>query len=61
SATLALGGIAVMAAAYIICHRSLIYLFHGAGIAYWCDLVLELPFLIYAIIYAYQECRKVAT
>ena len=60
SATLALGAIAVMAAAFIIGQRSLIYLFRGAGIAYWFDLVLELPFLFYAIIYAYKECRKVA-
>ena len=60
SATLALGGVAVMVAAYIICHRSLIYLLRGAGIAYWFDLVLELPFLFYAIIYAYRECRKAA-
>jgi high-affinity Fe2+/Pb2+ permease len=60
SATLALGSIAVMVAAFIICQRSLIYLFRGAGFAYWFDLVLELPFLFYAIIYAYRECRKVA-
>ncbi len=50
-----------MAAAFIIGQRSLIYLFRGAGIAYWFDLVLELPFLFYAIIYAYKECRKAAT
>jgi hypothetical protein len=60
SATLALGAIAVMVAAYIICHRSLIYLIRGASIEYWFDLVLELPFLFYAIIYAYRECRKAA-
>jgi hypothetical protein len=60
SATLALGAIAIMAAAVIIGQRSLIYLFRGAGFAYWFDLVLELPFLLYAIIYAYRECRKVA-
>ena len=60
SATLALGGIAVIVASYIICHRSLIYLFRGAGFVNWCDLVFVLPFLFYAIIYAYQECRKAA-
>jgi hypothetical protein len=60
SATLALGGIAVMVASYIICHRSLIYLFRGAGFVNWCDMVFELPFLFYAIIYAYRECRKAA-
>jgi hypothetical protein len=60
SATLALGGVAVMAAAFIIGQRSLIYLFRGAGFEYWFDLVLELPFLVYAIIYAYRECRKAA-
>ena len=60
SATLALGGIVVMIASFIICQRSLIYLFRGAGIAYWFDMVLELPFLFYAIIYAYRECRKAA-
>ena len=60
SATLALGGIAVIVAAYIICHRSMIYLIRGASIEYWFDLVLELPFLLYAIIYAYRECRKAA-
>jgi Na+/H+-dicarboxylate symporter len=59
SATLALGGIAVMAAAFIICQRSLIYLFRGDGFMYWFDLVLELPFLLYAVIYAYRESRKV--
>ena len=58
SATLALGGIAVMAAAFIICQRSLIYLFRGDGFSYWCDMLLELPFLFYAIAYAYWECRK---
>jgi len=60
SAILALGGIAVMAAAFIICQRSLIYLFRGAGFEYWLDMVLELPFLLYAIIYAYRESRKTA-
>jgi hypothetical protein len=60
SATLALGGIAVMAAACIIGQRSLIYLFRGASFAYWSDLVLVLPFLLYAIIYAYRECRRAA-
>ena len=60
SATLALGGIAVMAAAFIVGQRSLIYLFRGAGFEYWFDLVVELPFLLYAIIYAYRECRKAA-
>lgn len=60
SATFALGAIAVMAAACIIGQRSLIYLFRGAGFVYWFDLVLELPFLLYAIIYAYRECRKAA-
>jgi hypothetical protein len=58
SGTLVLGAIAVMAATFIICRRSLIYLFRGAGIAYWFDLVLELPFLLYVIIYAYRECKK---
>jgi hypothetical protein len=60
STTLALGGIAVMAAAFIICQRSLIYLFRGDGFEYWFDMVLELPFLLYAIIYAYRESRKAA-
>jgi hypothetical protein len=59
-ATLALGAILVIVAAFIICQRSLIYLFRGAGFEYWFDLVLELPFLLYAIIYAYRECRKAA-
>ena len=59
-ATLALGAILVMVAAFIIGQRSLIYLFRGAGFEYWFDLVLELPFLLYAIIYAYRECRKAA-
>lgn len=58
--TLAWGGIAVMLAAFIICQRSLIYLFRGDGFMYWFDLVLELPFLLYAIIYAYREWRKAA-
>jgi hypothetical protein len=60
SVTLALGGIAVMVAAYIIFHRSLIYLLRGAGFMYWGDMVVELPFLLYAIIYAYRECKKAA-
>jgi phosphate/sulfate permease len=60
SATLALGCIAVMLAAFIICQRSMFYLFRGAGFINWCDLVLELPFLLYAIIYSYRECRKAA-
>ena len=55
---LALGGVAVTAAAFIIGQRSIIYLFQGAGFKYWFDLVLELPFLFYVIIYAYQECIK---
>jgi hypothetical protein len=59
SATLALGGIAVMAAAFIICQRSLIYLLRGDGFTNWCDVLLELPFLFYAIIYAYRESRKI--
>jgi hypothetical protein len=59
-ATLASGGIAVMIAAFIIGHRSMIYLIRGAGFVNWCDLVLELPFLLYAIIFAYRECRKTA-
>jgi hypothetical protein len=58
--TLALGAILVMVAAFIIGQRSLIYLFRGAGFEYWFDLVLELPFLLYAFIYAYRECRKAA-
>lgn len=60
SATLALGGIAVMVAVFIVGQRSMIYLFRGAGFVNWCDLVFVLPFLIYAIIYAYRECRKAA-
>jgi hypothetical protein len=60
SSTLALGAIAVMCAAFIVGKRSLIYLFDGAGIAYWFDLLLEWPFLFYAIIYAYRECKKAA-
>jgi hypothetical protein len=59
-ALLALGGIAVALAAGIIGQRSLIYLFRGAGLFYWIDLVLEVPFLLYTIIYAYRECRKPA-
>ena len=59
-ATLAFGGILVMVAALIIGQRSLIYLFRGAGFEYWFDLVLELPFLFYAIFFAYFECRKSA-
>jgi hypothetical protein len=58
--TLALGAILVMVAAFIIAQRSLIYLVRGAGFEYWFDLVLELPFLLYAITYAYRECRKAA-
>lgn len=61
SGTLALGGIAVTAAAFIIGQRSIIYLFQGAGFKYWFDLVLELPFLFYVIIYAYRECRRSST
>jgi hypothetical protein len=57
SVTLALGAMAVMCAAFIVGKRSLIYLFDGAGIVNWFDLVLELPLLFYAIIYAYRECR----
>lgn len=60
SATLVLGAILVMIAAFIIGQRSLIYLFRGAGIVNWFDLVLELPFLFYAIVYAYKECKKIA-
>ena len=59
-ATYALGGILVMIAAFIVAQRSLIYLIRGASIEYWFDLVLELPLLFYAIIYAYRECRKAA-
>ena len=59
-AMLASGGIVVMVAALIIAQRSLIYLFRGAGLVTWCDMVFELPFLFYAIIYAYWECRKAA-
>jgi len=58
STSLALGGIAVVVAAYIICHRSLLYLFRGASFEFWIDLVMELPFILYVIIYAYRECRK---
>jgi hypothetical protein len=60
SAMLAMGAILVMVAAFIIGQRSLIYLFRGAGFMTWCDMVFELPFLFYAIIYAYLECRKAA-
>lgn len=60
SATLALGGVAVMFAAFIIVQRSLIYLFRGAGFVNWCDIVFVLPFLFYAIIYAWRECRRTA-
>ena len=59
-AMLALGAILVMVASLIIAQRSLIYLFRGAGFVTWCDMVFELPFLFYAIIYAYRECRKAA-
>jgi hypothetical protein len=58
--TLALGGILVMVAAFIVGKRSLIYLLRGAGFPYWFDLLLELPFLFYAIIYAYRESRRAA-
>src|ERR1035438_1742927 len=58
SATLALGGIAVMVAAYIICHRSFMYLFRGASFADWGEGLIELPFLLYVVMYAYRECRK---
>jgi hypothetical protein len=59
-ATLALGAILVMVAAFIIAQRSLIYLFRGASFPTWCDMVFELPFLFYSIIYSYRECRKAA-
>lgn len=59
--TLALGGILVVVAAFIIGQRSLIYLFRGANFESWSDLVLELPFLFYAIIYAYRESRRAAS
>ena len=59
-AMLAFGAILVMVAASIIAQRSLIYLLRGAGFEYWFDLVLELPFLFYAIAYAYRECRRPA-
>jgi hypothetical protein len=39
SATLAMGGIAVVAAAFIIGQRSLSYLYIGASFEYWCDMV----------------------
>jgi hypothetical protein len=58
SAILALGGVAVMVAAFIICQRSMIYLFRGDGFTYWGDVLLELPFLFYAIAYAYGKVEK---
>jgi hypothetical protein len=59
-AKLALGAILILVAAFIIGQRSLIYLVRGAGFEYWCDLVFELPFLLYAFIYAFREYRKSA-
>ena len=56
--TLAIGASLVMVATFIIAHRSLIYLFRGAGFAYWYDLLLEPPFLIYAIIYGFRTCLR---
>jgi hypothetical protein len=60
SGPLAMGAILVLFAAFIAGQRSAIYLIRGAGFLNWCDLVFVLPFLFYAIIYAYRECRKVA-
>jgi hypothetical protein len=56
--TTAMGAILTLFAASIIGLRSALYLIRGAGFLNWCDLVLVLPFLFYAIIYAYRECRE---
>lgn len=58
--TLALGAIAVMVAALIIAQRSLIETIRVGGFQNWGDLVIELPLLFYAIIYAWCECKKAA-
>jgi hypothetical protein len=60
SGKIALGAIAVMGAALIVFSGSAYWMCRGASFEYWCDSLVELPFLVYAIIYAYQECRKVA-
>jgi hypothetical protein len=54
----AVGAITIMVAAFIICSRSIYWMVRGASFEYWCDSVLELPFLAYAIAYAYRESRK---
>jgi len=60
SGKIGLGAIAVMGAALIIFSRSAYWMCRGASFEYWCDSLFELPFLVYAIIYAYRECRKAA-
>lgn len=58
--SLAMGALVVMIGAIIIGQRSLLYLLGGAGFAEWSDLVTMVPLLLYAIIYAYLECRRPA-
>ena len=58
SGALVLGAIAVMGAVFIICFRSICWIIRGGGFEYWGDAVLELPFLVYSIIYAYRESKK---
>ena len=58
SGMIALGAISVMAAACIICSRSIYWMTRGANFELWCDMVFELPFLAYVIIYAHRESKK---
>ena len=58
SGTLALGALSAMAAMAIICYRAIFNLLAGHGYSNWGDLVLEPPFLLYAIIYATLESKK---